>query len=110
MNKWNQYQFGKIYEVGRNSQTSALEDLNKRFEHLLPVELIEADQMRKMIRGVNVKCDRGLDPQEVESMLESFKSFLIRSIDSMDKWEGKRHERSETQYEGRSADNSESVL
>ena len=95
MNKWDQYQFGKIYEVGRNSKTSALEDLNKRFEHLLPVELIEADQMKKMIRGINVKCNRSLDPQEVEDMLNALKAFLLRSVDAMDKYKGKRHERTE---------------
>ena len=90
MNKWDQYQFGKIYEVGRNSKTSALEDLNKRFEHLLPVELIEAEQMKKMIRGINVKCDRALDPQEVEDMLNALKAFLLRSVDAMDKYKGKK--------------------
>ena len=94
--KWDQTQFGKVYEVGRNSKTSALEDLNKRIEYLLPVELIEADQMKKMIQGVNVKCDRALQPNEVEQLLNSFKAFLISSIDSMDKHEGKKYERQES--------------
>ena len=105
-----QYQFGNMYKVGQSSNTSALQELNNRFEFLLPTYLIEADQMKKMIEGINVKCDRALDPNEVEDMLNALKQFLISSIDSMDKYERKKHEQPTTEHEGAGSGDPEEVL
>jgi len=78
-----QRQGDQWYKVGRNQSDCALTQLNNRLKHSMPVELIDADQMRKMIKGVNVKCDRSLSPEEAAQLLESVKGFLLNAIDNM---------------------------
>jgi len=80
-----QMQGGQLYRVGRHETNSAFEQLTNRLKHSIPIEMIDADQMRKMISGVNVKCDRSLTPEEAAQLLESVKGFLLNAVDSMPK-------------------------
>ena len=85
-----QRQGDQWYKVGRNQSDSALTQLNNRLKHSMPIELIDADQMRKMIKGINVKCDGSLSPEEAAQLLESVKGFLLNAIDNMQTYSAPR--------------------
>ena len=69
------------------------------------IELIEADKMRKVIKAMNLRCDRSLTPEEAAQMIESTKKFMLDAVDRMEKYES-----NQTEYEGTGPGDSEEIL
>ena len=69
------------------------------------VELVEVDKMRKVIKAMNLKCDRALTPEEAAQMIEAAKKFMLDAVDRMEKYES-----NQTEYEGTGSGNPEEVL
>ena len=85
-----QKQFDQVYKIGRNEEESALSHISNRIAHSLPVDCIDAEQMKKIILGVNVRVEKDLSPEEAAQLLQTVKGFLIHAVDSMVHYEVER--------------------
>ena len=77
---------GDLYETGNLGERSALPHIDKRFEHLLPVETISTDRMRGIVAGLNIKCTRALTVDEANTLVLTIKKFIISEINKSEKF------------------------
>lgn len=69
------------------------------------VELVEVENMRKVINALDVRCDRSLTPEEASQMIASARSFMLNALDRMEKYESKQ-----TEHEGAGSGDPEEIL
>lgn len=66
---------------------SALPHIQKRIEYRMPIEMIDVSDIERAINGLHVVIDKPVSPEEVGTMLNEIKRFLLDEIKKMPKHE-----------------------
>ena len=78
---------GKLFVFTKNHERSALKHIQKRIEYWMPIETVDVEEMKKVINGIHVVIAESATPEEVGTIINEMKAFLIGAIDKMPKHE-----------------------
>ena len=70
-------------EVKRNQIDSGLPFIRRRLYHAMPLELIDVDEMSKVIDYIHVNVSRDCTPEEVKQLVEQIKNLLRDALDGI---------------------------
>ena len=88
---------GKYLEVGQNKIQSALPYIRKKIEYYLPIEMVDVDEVKKVVSYIRVNVNRDCTAQEVNQLIAQIKGLLFEALDHMPKYErylseGRKHD------------------
>ena len=78
---------GKYLEVGQNKIQNALPYIRKKIEYYLPIEMVDVDEVKKVVSYIRVNVNRDCTAQEVNQLIAQIKGLLFEALDHMTKYE-----------------------
>lgn len=87
---------GKFLEVQQRKIQNAMPYIQERIEYYLPIETVDVEDVRDVIRYIRVNVNRPCSAEEVNGLVEQIKALMLDALDHMEK-----HDR--YLYENRSA-------
>lgn len=78
---------GNKYELSQNRIDSALSYIQKRIEYYMPIDVIEAEKLKKTVEQIAIKCTENITPEEAMALVETIKRFVISEIDNAQHYE-----------------------
>ena len=69
---------------------NALPIIEKRMQHAMPVETVDADKIRDLVSSIDIDVQRDISRAEAYQMLKMIKDFILQEIDKADKYYVKR--------------------
>ena len=85
----------KYMEVTENKEKNALPFIEKRIEYFLPIETVDVEDVRNLLRYINVKVNRDCTKEEVQAIIGQIRAFLAEALDQLPKHERRRNETKE---------------
>ena len=77
---------GDWCEAKTKKETSALEHIYKRIKEVAPIETLETEAAKKAVISFNVNFERGLTPDEAQSLVNALKVYILKEIDKAEKY------------------------
>ena len=84
---------GRFMEVKDKKVTCALPYIERRIEYYMPIDMIDVDEMLKVISFIRVNPNRDCTPEEVCQMVNQIKGLLVEAIGRMPKHQRYLYER-----------------
>lgn len=78
---------GKYMEVKDQKERSALPYIKKKIEYYMPVEMVDVEEIKKVISYIRVNVNRDCTAQEVNQLIGQIKGLLFEALDHMKKYE-----------------------
>ena len=77
----------RYMEVTENKEKNALPFIEKRIEYFLPIETVDVEDVRNLLRYINVKVNRDCTKEEVQAIIGQIRAFLAEALDQLPKHE-----------------------
>ena len=74
---------GQYQKIHQDQIVSAFPHIEKRLQYSIPIDTVDVEDVKKLIRYINVNVSRPCQPEEVRGLVEQIKAFLAESIDKM---------------------------
>ena len=78
---------GQFMEITENKEKNALPFIEKRIEYFLPIETVDVEEVKKLLRYINVKVNRDCTMEEVQMIVNQIRGFLADALDQLPKHE-----------------------
>lgn len=76
---------GKFLEVQQRKITNAMPFIQDRIEYYLPIETVDVEDVRDVIRFIRVNVNRSCSAEEVNRLVEQIKALMLDALDNMEK-------------------------
>lgn len=94
---------GKFLEVQQRKIQNAMPYIQEKIEYYLPIETVDVEDVRDVIRYIRVNVNRPCSAEEVNGLVKQIKALMLDALDHMEK-----HDR--YLYENRSAINRPKII
>lgn len=92
---------GQWEEIKQYKILSACPYINERIGYFMPIDTVDVEEVKKLVRYVGVRVNRACSPEEVNKLVEQIKGFLLESLEHMEHHERYMYERG-TEHESES--------
>ena len=76
---------GRYLEVEQRKIQNAMPLIEKRIQYYMPIETVDVEDVRDVIRYIRVNVNRPCSAEEVNGLVEQIKSLMLDALDHMDK-------------------------
>ena len=74
---------GQYQKIHQDQIVSALPYIQRRLQYSIGIDTVDVEDVKKLIRYINVNVSRPCQPEEVRGLVEQIKAFLTESVDNM---------------------------
>lgn len=74
---------GKYQDIKQNRIDSALPCIKARLRHAMPLELVDVEEIERVVDYIHVKVNRECSPEEVSQLVEQIKTLMRDALDGM---------------------------
>lgn len=74
---------GNYQSIKQNRIDSALPCIKARLRHAMPLELVDVEEIERVVDYIHVKVNRNCSPEEVAQLVEQIKTLMRDALDGM---------------------------